>query len=145
MSIELTVKDLYIIDCILSSDTFNSQTVVQNLLKYVLILVFIFLSSQTGKACNSIFFKFSILVEIPLCFSNSLSSSVIKEITLFYLSSALNVITYPLFLGIIKTNGLISLYKSPIKYIELAFVLTSFQITIIPTLTFQTFIGFFEA
>ena len=56
----------------------------------------------------------------------------------------LNVLTYPLMLGIIKTNGIIALSNFiPIKYLELVFVLTNFQITILSTLESQIFIGFF--
>ena len=47
--------------------------------------------------------------------------------------------------GIIKTNGHIALAKYPIKYLELLFTLISFEITILPTLTTQTFIGCFAA
>ena len=46
-------------------------------------------------------------------------------------SSALNVLIYPLILGIIRNNGLIALSKYPIKYFELVFVLTNFEITIL--------------
>ena len=54
-------------------------------------------------------------------------------------SLTLNVLTYPLILGIIKTNGLIALSNFiPIKYSELVFVSVSFEITILSTLTSQT-------
>ena len=46
--------------------------------------------------------------------------------------------------GIIKTNGLISLSKYPIKYLELVLVLTDFEITILRTLSFRMFIGFLQ-
>ena len=89
----------------------------------------------------------SIFAQIPLYFSNSLSSFVRKNINLLFLclsaSVTLNVLTYPLILGIIKTNGLLTLYKYPIKYLELLFVVTNFEITISLTLTSQIFIGFF--
>ena len=60
-------------------------------------------------------------------------------------SLTLNLLTHPLNLGIIKTNGLIALFKHPIKYLELLFLLTNFEITILPTLTSQVFIGPFAA
>ena len=95
------------------------------------------------------FFNCSILVQIALYFSNSYSSSIQKDIDLLFLflspSLTLNVLTYPLILGIIKTDGLIALYKSPIKYLELVFALTNFEITILSTLTSQNFKGFFAA
>ena len=59
--------------------------------------------------------------------------------------SPLNVLTYLLILGIIKTHGLIVLSKYPIKYLELVFVLTNFEITILSTLTSQIFIDFSAA
>ena len=52
----------------------------------------------------------------------------------------LNVLTYPLILGIIKTNGLIIILNfTPIKYLELVFVSINFEITILSTLTSQIF------
>ena len=62
-----------------------------------------------GKAFDLILFKFSILVQIALYFFNSFSSFIQKDVNLLILSSTLNVSTYPLVLGIIKTNGLIAL------------------------------------
>ena len=53
--------------------------------------------------------------------------------------------TCPLILVIIKTNGLVSLSKYPIKYLELAFVLTNFEITILTTLTTQFYIHLLAA
>ena len=53
------------------------------------------------------------------------------------MSCLLNVLRHPLTLGIIKANDLIDLLKYPIKYLELAFVLINFEITIPPTLTFK--------
>ena len=47
-----------------------------------------------------------------------------------FTSLTLNVLTYPLILGVIKTNGLMVLSKYPIKYLQLVFVLTNFEITI---------------
>ena len=48
-----------------------------------------------------------------------------ENINLLFPSLTLNVLTYPLILGIIKSNGLIALSKYPIKYLELVFVLTN--------------------
>ena len=62
-----------------------------------------------GKAFDLILFNFSILVQIALYFFNSFSSFIQKDVNLLILSSTLNVSTYPLVLGIIKTNGLIAL------------------------------------
>ena len=67
-----------------------------------------------------------------------------KDINLLFPSLTLNVLAYPL-VGIIKTNGLIVLSKHPIKYLELLFVLTYFEITISVTLTSQILIGLFAA
>ena len=50
-------------------------------------------------------------------------------------SSTLDVLTYPLILSIIKTYDLIALSKYPIKYLELVFVLTNFEITMLSKLT----------
>ena len=46
------------------------------------------------------------------------------QFIVFIFISILNLIalTYPLFLGNIKTNGLITLSKDPIKHLELVFV-----------------------
>ena len=46
-------------------------------------------------------------------------------------------------LGNIKTGGLITLSKYPIKYLELVFISTNVEINILSTLTFQTSIVFF--
>ena len=89
------------------------------------------------------FFKSSILVQIALYFSNNFSSPIWRDINLFFLSSTLNVLTYLFILGIIKTNGVTSLSKYPIKYLELVFVLTNFEITILSALKSQIFIVFF--
>ena len=40
-----------------------------------------------------------------------------------------------------KTYGLITLSKYPMNYLELPFVLTNFEISILSTLTFQIFTG----
>ena len=59
------------------------------------------------------------LVEVALYFFKSFSSSKAshrqKGINLLFPSLTLNVLTYPLILGIIKTIGLIALSKYPIK------------------------------
>ena len=47
----------------------------------------------------------------------------------------LKVLTYPLILGNINTDGIITSSKYPIEYLELVFVLISFEATIVPTLT----------
>ena len=60
-------------------------------------------------------------------------------------SLTLNVSPYQLILGVIKINGLIALSDCPIKYLELVFILTNFEITISSTLTFQVSIGFLAA
>ena len=46
-------------------------------------------------------------------------SSIRNDINLLILASTSNVLTYPLVLGIIKANDIISLSKYPIKYLEL--------------------------
>ena len=56
---------------------------------------------------------------------------------------ALKVLRYPLILGNIKTNGLIISSKYPIKYLELFFVSTNFEMTISLTSISQIFIGLF--
>ena len=94
--------------------------------RLVLTLIFIYLSSWTGKAFNLFFLKSSILVQIALYFSNSFSSSIQKDINLLFPSLILNVLTYPLILGIIKTNGLIVLSKYQIKYLEFCFGFNKF-------------------
>ena len=58
------------------------------------------------------------------------------------LSPSLSVLTCPLVLDIIKTNGFIFLSKYPIKYLELVFVLTDIEITTLSTLPSQIFISF---
>ena len=62
---------------------------------------------------------------------------------LLFLSLTLDVSTYPLILGNIETNGLITLSKYPTNYLELVFVSTNFEITILSTLTSQIYIGLF--
>ena len=92
---------------------------------------------------NSIFFKSSILFQIALYFSNSFSYSIRKDIYLLFLSLSpsltLNMLRYPPILGIIKTNALaVLLIFIPILYLELVFVLTSFKIIILSTLTISS-------
>ena len=70
-----------------------------------------------------------------LYISNNLSSSIRKDIHLLFSSS--NLLTYLLTLDNIKTNGLITLSKYLIKYLELNFVSINFEITILSTLTSQ--------
>ena len=69
------------------------------------------------------FFKsYIFLVQMVLYFSNNVSSSIQKDINLLILSSSpsltLNVLEYPLSLDNIKINGLITLSKHQIKYLE---------------------------
>ena len=70
-----------------------------------------------------------------LYISNSFSSSIRKDVKLLFvslsLSLTLNVLTYPLILGNIKTNGLITLFKYQMKYLELFFVSANFEMTIL--------------
>ena len=81
------------------------------------------------------FFKSSILVQIALYFSNNFISNFFQ----FQISY-----TYPLILGILKTNGLIVLSNFiPSTYLELVFVSTNFEKTMLSTLTSQFFKGFF--
>ena len=63
-------------------------------------------------------------------------------IYIYILPSVLNAPTYPFILVIITTNGQISLSKYLIKYLQLVFLLTNFEITILSTLTFKFFISF---
>ena len=76
--------------------------------------------------------------------SNSFSSSIGRDINLLFLSSlTLNILTYLLILGNARANGLITLSKYPIKYLELVFISSNFGITILPPLTSQIFMEFF--
>ena len=68
-----------------------------------------------------------------------------KDVNLLFPFLTLNVIAYPLILDIFKTTGLTVLSKYPIKYLELVFVLTNFEIAILSTLTSQIFVGLFAA
>ena len=76
-----------------------------------------------------------------LYFFNSLSSSLRKYINLLFFS--LKVLTYPLILGNVKTNGLITSSKYPIKYLELAFVSVNFEATVLSALTSESFLFLF--
>ena len=82
-----------------------------------------------------------------LYFSKSFSSFIRKDIKILFLSSTpsltLNVSTYQLILDNINTNGLITLFKYPIKYLELVFVSTNVEMTKLLTSTSQVFKGFF--
>ena len=82
-------------------------------------------------------------------FSKSFSSSARKDTNLYVLSLSpsltLNLLIHPLVLGIIKTNGPRTFAKYPIKYLELVFVSTNFEMTILSTLTSQIFVDFFAA
>ena len=53
------------------------------------------------------------------------SHNFLKDINLLFLSLSqslsLDVLTYPLVLGIFKTNGFLTLPKLPIKYLEYVF------------------------
>ena len=69
-----------------------------------------------------------------LYFSNRFSPSVSKDISFLFFS--LKVLTYSLILGNIKTNGLVTSSKYPIKYLELFFVSIKFDITILSASTF---------
>ena len=68
-----------------------------------------------------------------------------KDINLLFPFLTLNVIAYPLILDIFKTTGLTVLSEYPIKYLELVFILTNFEIAILSTLTSQIFVGLFAA
>ena len=77
---------------------------------------------RSVKQLIPIFFKYPVSLHIVLYLSNNFLSSTQKDIILLILSSTLNVLTYPPILGIIKTNGLISLSKYPTKYLKLVFL-----------------------
>ena len=71
-----------------------------------------------------------------LIFSNSLSLSIPKKVSLlfFYPSLTLNFLRYSLILGNVYTNILIHLSKYPIKNLQLFFNLTNFERTAPSTL-----------
>ena len=78
---------------------------------------------------------------------HSIQYSTWQGINLLFLSLypflMLNVLTYTLILGNIKTNGLITSSKYPIKYLELFLVSVKLKITILSTLTTQIYIFFY--
>ena len=84
---------------------------------------------------------------MALYFSNSLSSSIWKNINLLFLclSSSLTLkdLTYPLILDNIESNGLITSSKYPVRYLGLVFCSNNFEATVLSTLTSQVFIDFF--
>ena len=75
-----------------------------------------------GKSFDLMYFRLLILVQMVLCFSNSFSPFIWKDINLWFLSLypffTFNVLTYPLILGNIKTNGLITSSTYPIKILR---------------------------
>ena len=79
---------------------------------------------------------------------NGSSSFIRKDINLLFLFLSLplssNVLTYPLILGNIKTNDLITSSDYPIKHLELFFGPNNFEMIILPTLTSHLF-GFFAS
>ena len=91
--------------------------------------------------------KFPVLVQLLLHFSNSLSLTIGKDINLLFSSLSpsltLNVSTHPLILGNIKTNGLITLAKYPIKYLELFFVSANYEMNILTSTSQISFFFFF--
>ena len=74
--------------------------------------------------------------------SNCFLSFIRKDINFFFFN--LKCLKYPLILVNIKTNGVITLSKYLIKYLELVFVSTNFEMTIFSTLKSQIFIGFLQ-
>ena len=63
-----------------------------------------------------------------LYFSNSLLSFIREDINLFFFLSP------PLIFRISRANGLITSSKYPIKYLELFFVITNFEVSILSKL-----------
>ena len=55
-----------------------------------------------------------------------------------------NFLTYSIILGNIKTSGITTLYKHPIKCLELVFVSANLEITIVYASISQTFIVFYN-
>ena len=64
-----------------SSGTFKPRKLGYMLSQYVLILVFLYLSSSTSKAFNEKFLKSLVLLQMVLYFSDSLAS-ILKDINL---------------------------------------------------------------
>ena len=63
-----------------------------------------------------------------LYYPNRFLSSIRKDVKLIFYSQ--KFLTYPLIVGNIKTNCLVTSSKYPIKYLELFFVSINFEITI---------------
>ena len=55
-----------------------------------------------------------------------------------------NFLTYPIILGNIETSGITTLYKHSIKCLQLVFISTNLEITILYTSISQTFIVFYN-
>ena len=70
------------------------------------------------------------------------NSSILAQLSPY---SPLNVLTYPLILGIIKFNSLIALYESSNKMVRIGFVSTNCEITVSSASTSQIFIRMFAA
>ena len=68
------------------------------------------------------------------------------QFLVFTLSPSLtgNFLTYPIILGNIETSGITTLYKHPIKCLELVFVSTNLEITMLYASISQTFIVFYN-
>ena len=66
-----------------------------------------------------------------------------KNLCIWTRSHSVNLLTYPFILSNIKINGLITLSKYQIKYLQLVFVPINFELTILSILTSQIFIVFF--
>ena len=79
-----------------------------------------------------------------LCFCNSLSSYIRKDINFLFLplspSLILNVLIYQVILGNIKTNSCIPSSKYVIKYLELFFVSTNIEMAIFINIRIPNFI-----
>ena len=105
-SIETTKKDSHSTS---SSGTFKPGKLVKNWSPFALILVLYIYHHRLLKH----------LIQIALYYSNSFWSSIGKDINLLILSPTLNALTYPLILGIIKSNALSNFIL--IKYLELVF------------------------
>ena len=115
-----------------SSGAFKPRKLVEAISSLFLFFLFLFLCIYHYKLVKhsiQYFFKSSILVQMLSYFS----SSIQEDINLLFLS--LNVLTYLLTLGNIKTNALIASSKYLIKYLELIFVSINFEIIIASTST----------
>ena len=82
-----------------------------------------------------------------LCFCNSLSSYIRKDINFLFLplspSLIFNVLIYQVILGNIKTNSFIPSSKYVIKYLELFFVSTNVELAIFINIKIPNFYHFF--